>query len=40
MVGGLTLDTGALIAWERYSRRMIAVLRAASEDDLRRNAVN
>jgi len=34
MVGGLTLDTGALIAWERYSRRMIAVLKAASEDDL------
>jgi len=34
MVRGLTLDTGALIAWERYGRRMISALKAAREDDL------
>lgn len=34
MEPGITLDTGALIAWERQKRKMIAVLKAVHEDDL------
>jgi len=34
MANGLTLDTGALIALERRSRRMVAVLAATQAEDL------
>ena len=34
MAAGLTFDTGALIALERYDHRMLAVLAAAEEEQL------